>query len=65
MSATPAQPERWPTDDFIPTEELVRRQGIQPIISADDLAQADPWESEEEYQAFLADLYASRQSGIS
>lgn len=65
MSITPEQSERWPTDDFVPTEELVRRQGIQPIISVDDLAQPDPWESEEEYQEFLADLYASRRSGIS
>lgn len=65
MSSTPEQAEHWPTDDFIPTEELVRRQGIQPIITVDDLAQPDPWESEEEYQEFLADLYASRRSGIS
>lgn len=65
MSTTPELDERWPADDFIPTEELVRRQGIQPIISVKDLAQPDPWESEEEYQEFLADLYASRRSGIS
>jgi hypothetical protein len=65
MSLTPERAERWPADDFIPTEELVRRQCIQPIMTVDDLAQPDPWESEEEHQEFLADLYASRRSGIS
>lgn len=57
--------QHWSADDFIPTEELVRSQGIQPIMTIDDLAQPDPWESEEEYQEFLSDLYASRRSGIS
>lgn len=65
MPTTPEQAERWSADDFIPTEELVRRQGVQPIITVDDLAQPDPWESDEEYQEFLDDLYAFRQSGIS
>ncbi len=65
MSSTPEQPERWPANDFVSTEELVRRQGINPITSVDELAQVDPFESEEEYQAFLADLYASRRSCIS
>ena len=47
------------------TEELVRRQGVKPITSVDDLAAAvDPFESDEEYEAFLADLYASRRAGL-
>ena len=33
--------------------------------SVDDLAAAeDPFESDEEYEAFLADLYASRRAGL-
>lgn len=64
MSTTPEAAEHWSADDFIPTEELVRRQGIEPIRTVDDLAQPDPWESEEEYQEFLADLYASRRSSV-
>jgi hypothetical protein len=64
MSSTPEHPERWPEDDFVPTEELARRQGVKPIKSVDDLAQPDLWESDEEYEAFLADLYASRRAGF-
>jgi hypothetical protein len=65
VSSTPEQPEQWPTDDFVPTEELARRQGAKPITSVDDLAAAeDPFESDEEYEAFLADLYASRRAGL-
>ena len=47
------------------TEELARRQGVRPIKSVEDLAAAeDPVESDEEYEAFLADLYASRRAGL-
>lgn len=35
-------------DDFIPTEELVRRKGVKPVRSADELAQEDAFVSEEE-----------------
>ena len=64
MTSTPEHPEQWPADDFVPTDELVRRQGVKPIASVDDLAAAvDPFESDEEYEAFLADLYASRRAG--
>src|SRR5690242_2662546 len=65
MTSTTEHPERWPEDDFVPTEELARRQGIRPINSVDDLAaEVDPFESDEEYEAFLADLYASRRAGL-
>jgi hypothetical protein len=64
MSSTPEQPEDWPADDFVSTEELARRQGVKPIKSVDELAQPGLWESDEEYEAFLADLYASRRAGL-
>ena len=65
MTTTPDQPQQWPADDFVPTEELARRQGVHPIKSVDELAAADdPFESDEEYEAFLADLYASRRAGL-
>jgi hypothetical protein len=69
MTSTPKHPEhhpeRWPADDFVPTDELARRQGVRPIASVEDLAAAeDPFESDEEYEAFLADLYASRRAGL-
>jgi hypothetical protein len=65
MTSTPEHPEQWTADDFVSTEELARRQGLRRITSVDDLAAAeDPFESDEEYEAFLADLYASRRAGL-
>ena len=64
MTTIPEQPDRRATDDFVPTEELIRRQGVRPINSVEDLAAEDPFESDEEYEAFLADLYASRRADI-
>jgi hypothetical protein len=54
-----------PADDFVPTEELVRRQGVRPIASVEDLSTDDPFESDDEYADFLADLYGSRHAGTS
>jgi hypothetical protein len=62
VTSTPEHPEASLDDDFVSTEEL--RQGIKPIKSVDELAQPDLWESDEEYEAFLADLYASRRAGL-
>jgi hypothetical protein len=63
MTTTPQQPDGWPADDFVPTEELVRRQGVRPLASVTDLAaDIDPFESDEEYDEFLSDLYASRRA---
>jgi len=64
MSSMIEHAEGWPGEDFVPTEELVRRQGIAPIVSVEELAEPDPWESEQEYREFLDDLYASRRSGL-
>jgi hypothetical protein len=57
-------PAQRQDDGEVPIEELARRQGIKPIKSVDELAQPDFWESDEEYEAFLADLYASRGAGL-
>jgi hypothetical protein len=65
MTTNPVQPESWPVDDFVPTEELVRRHGVRPITAVDELAATeDPFESDDEYDAFLADLYATRRADI-
>ena len=65
MTSTPQHPGQWSADDFVSTDELVRRQGVRPIASVEDLAAADdPFESDEEHEAFLADLYASRRADI-
>lgn len=55
----------WPaTDDHVPVEELARQQGVRPLASADDLIQPGMFESKEELDEFLADLYASRRAGM-
>ena len=62
LSSIHDQPEPWTQDDDVPIEELARRQNVWPIASIDELAQPDLWESEQEFQDFLADLYLSRRS---
>jgi hypothetical protein len=46
----------------VPADEQLRRQGVRPIASADELAFPGVWESDEELDEFLADLYASRRA---
>lgn len=58
MSATS---ERQPSEDFVATDELVRRQGVATLSSVDDLVHEDPFSSDEEYAEFLHDLYDSRR----
>jgi hypothetical protein len=65
LTRTPQRSGGRPVDDFVPTEELVRRQGVRPIGSADELSLIEPFESDDEHEAFLADLYGSRRSAIS
>lgn len=48
-------------EDFVSTDELIRRQGARPLGSVDYLPGEDPFDSDDEYQAFLADLYARRR----
>ena len=64
MSSWTAESEHWPADVDVPIEELARRQGVRPIASLDELAQPELWESEQEYEDFLIDLYASRRSDV-
>jgi hypothetical protein len=62
MTTVNEQAQPWPADNDVSTEELARRQGVEPIASLDELAQPELWDSDEEYEDFLADLYASRRS---
>jgi hypothetical protein len=65
VTTTPDEPDSRPVDDFVPTDELIRRQGSHPIASVEELAAIDdPFESDGEYEEFLADLYASRRAGL-
>ncbi|MGC4869760.1 hypothetical protein ACLQ3B_30455 [Micromonospora sp. DT53] len=62
-SSNAEQMPEWPTPEHVPAEEQARRQGIRPIASVDDLARPDLFESDEELDEFLADLYTSRRAG--
>ena len=55
------QPSR---DEPVSVEELARRKGVRAVESVDDIARPDLFESDGEWQEFLADLYASRRSGL-
>jgi hypothetical protein len=44
-------------------EELARQQGVQPFGPSDDV-RVDLWESDEEFDAFLADTRAARQEDL-
>jgi hypothetical protein len=54
----------WGTAGHVPAAELVRSQGIRPIESVDELVRPGAFESDEELDEFLADLYTSRHTGL-
>ena len=65
MTAHGAEHAEHPSrDESVSVEELARRKGVQPVESVDDMARPGLFESDEEWQEFLADLYASRRSGL-
>jgi len=53
---------RQPSAEEISTEDLARRQGVRPVESVDDMARPGLFDSDEEWEVFLANLYASRHS---
>jgi hypothetical protein len=54
----------WGSAEHVPVAELARRQVVGPVASVDDLARPDLFESDEELDEFLADLYAARHTGL-
>lgn len=54
----------WGSAGHVPVAELARRQGVGPVTAVDDLARPDLFESDEELDEFLADLYATRHTGL-
>jgi hypothetical protein len=54
----------WSSEDEVPTEELARRQGVKPVESVESMARPELFESDEELDEFLADLYAARHTGL-
>jgi hypothetical protein len=65
MTSNSAEPlPEWGTAEHVPAAELVRRQGVRPIKSTDELVRLGTFESDEELDEFLADLYESRHTGL-
>ncbi|NLT56217.1 MAG: hypothetical protein GXX79_17010 [Actinomycetales bacterium] len=54
----------WPVERDMPTEELARQQGVASVTSLRELAHPELWDSDEDYDEFLTDLYASRRADI-
>ena len=52
-----------PGPPSISVAELARQQGVRPIQPGQDMS-ADLWDSDEEFDAFLADVHASRQADL-
>ena len=66
MSVGSTEHGAYPQDDNdVPVEELARRQGVRPIKSAAELVHPEVRETDEELDAFLADLAARRRAGAS
>jgi len=47
----------------VSVEELARQQGVSPVVWVEDM-RADLWDSDEELEAFVADVRASRQADL-
>lgn len=45
-------------------DEQVRRKGIRPVKSIEDMAQDGVFESDEELEQFLAHVYAARHADL-
>jgi hypothetical protein len=54
----------WASVDHIPVAELARRQGVRPIASVDELVRPNTFESDDELDEFLADLYETRRADL-
>jgi len=52
---------RW---EDLSTEELVRRSGVQPVTDIDAMAHPELWDSDEQFEDFITDLYASRRTDL-
>ena len=63
-SSNAGQLPEWSAADHVPVSELARRQGVGPVVSVDELARPELFESDEELADFLADLYAARHTGL-
>jgi hypothetical protein len=64
MSDSADRLPEWATAEHVPVAELARRQGVGLVTSVDELARPGAFESDQELADFLADLYATRHTGL-
>ncbi|MFI2711731.1 hypothetical protein ACH495_16530 [Micromonospora sp. NPDC018662] len=64
MSTDAERDPEWPGATHVPADELARRQGVEPVAGLEQLARPELFESDDELDRFLADLYASRRDGV-
>jgi hypothetical protein len=62
--ATMATSDELTSTDHVPAEELARRQGARPITSVAAMARPDLFETDEELDAFLAEISAVRRADV-
>jgi len=53
-----------PAADEVSVGELARREGVQPVASVEDMVRPGLFDSGQEQDEFLADLYAARRAGL-
>jgi hypothetical protein len=64
MTSEPMPMPDWSNAAHVPAEELVRRQGAKPITSVAEMARPELFESDEELDEFIAEVYAARRAGM-
>jgi hypothetical protein len=65
MTTNNAEPlPELPGADHVPAEELVRRAGARPIASVAAMARPELFESDDELDEFLAEVYAARRADV-
>lgn len=64
MTANNADHVEYHESDELPLEELARRQGVRPISSVHDMARPGLFDSDDEMDAFLAHVLASRHADL-
>lgn len=63
VATAPSPSRNQLAEDVVPTEELVWRQRVHSILSADDVAPSDTFGSDDGHAQFLADLHGSGHAG--
>ena len=64
MTADNVEHVEYPDLGELSVEELARRKGVRPVESVHDMARPELFESDEELEAFLAHLLASRHADL-